>query len=178
MGVPNTTTFDLQTVVNVVNPTTDDLVDCFADAVASKFDSSYSGSKDQLLNFRNYDSVTVNTLTVTTDAGTGIPSYSFAHIQNESTSTQNLTFTWQYVSQAGDLPATITYGGVARSAGYTTPNITESFGYGTKYPDSTFTISGGNATTITFKFTLVSATVDNAPSSPDNATTMTYQQGY
>ena len=47
MGVPNTTTFDLQTVVNVVNPTTDDLVDCFADAVASKFDSSYSGSKDQ-----------------------------------------------------------------------------------------------------------------------------------
>ena len=37
-----------------VNPTTDDLVDCFADAVASKFDPAYSGSKTQLLNFRNY----------------------------------------------------------------------------------------------------------------------------
>lgn len=54
MGVPNTTTFTLQNVVDVVNPTTDDLVDCFADAVASSFDSTYSGSKDQLLNFRNY----------------------------------------------------------------------------------------------------------------------------
>jgi hypothetical protein len=55
MGVPNTTTFTLQEVVAVVNPTTDDLVDCFADAVSSKFDSSYSGSKNSLLNFRNYD---------------------------------------------------------------------------------------------------------------------------
>jgi len=56
MGVPNTSTFTLQDVVNTVNPTTDDLVDCFADAVSSKFDSSYSGSKNALLNFRNYDS--------------------------------------------------------------------------------------------------------------------------
>ena len=54
MGVPNTTTFDLQDVVDEVNPTTDDLVDCFADANANYFDSSYEGSKNQLLNFRNY----------------------------------------------------------------------------------------------------------------------------
>ena len=54
MAVPDTDTFTLQDVVNEVNPTTDDLVDCFADAVASKFDSAYSGSKNQLLNFRNY----------------------------------------------------------------------------------------------------------------------------
>tara|TARA_R110000824_G_scaffold68521_1_gene177156 strand:- start:100 stop:558 length:459 start_codon:yes stop_codon:yes gene_type:complete len=54
MGVPNTTTFSLQDVVDEINPTTDDLVDSFADAVANKFDSSYSGSKDELLNFRNY----------------------------------------------------------------------------------------------------------------------------
>ena len=55
MGVPDTTTFTLQDVVDVVNPTTDDLVDCFSDAFTLKFDSNYSGSKDQLLNFRNYD---------------------------------------------------------------------------------------------------------------------------
>lgn len=177
MGVPNTTTFDLQTVVNVVNPTTDDLVDSFADAVASKFDSTYSGSKDQLLNFRNYDSATVNTLTVTTTS-VGFPPISLAFIQNQSTTTQDITFKWQYVSQAGDLPATITYGGVARSTGYTTPNITAGFGYGDQYPSSAFTISGGNATTITFKFTLVSATVDNVPSSPDNTTNVNYQQNY
>jgi hypothetical protein len=58
MGVPNTTTFTLQNVVDEVHPTTDDLVDCFADAVASKFDSNYEGSKNQLLNFRNYGAVT------------------------------------------------------------------------------------------------------------------------
>ena len=58
MGVPNTTTFELQDVVDTVNPTTDDLVDCFADAIASLFDSSYEGSKNQLLNFRNYGNLT------------------------------------------------------------------------------------------------------------------------
>ena len=66
MGVPNTSTFSLQDVVNEVNPTTDDLVDCFADAIASSFDSTYSGSKDQLLNFRNYgNSTPVVSLTTT-----------------------------------------------------------------------------------------------------------------
>ena len=66
MGVPNTTTFTLQNVVDVVNPTTDDLVDCFADAVASKFDSNYEGSKNQLLNFRNYDGSTLLQITMST----------------------------------------------------------------------------------------------------------------
>tara|TARA_R110002050_G_scaffold8183_1_gene30061 strand:- start:187 stop:624 length:438 start_codon:yes stop_codon:yes gene_type:complete len=56
MGVPDTTTFELQDVVDEINPTTDDLVDCFADANANYFDSSYEGSKNQLLNFRNYGS--------------------------------------------------------------------------------------------------------------------------
>ena len=56
MGVPNTTTFELQDVVDEINPTTDDLVDCFNDANANYFDSSYEGSKNQLLNFRNYGS--------------------------------------------------------------------------------------------------------------------------
>ena len=58
MGVPNTTTFTLQNVVDTVNPSTDDLTDCFSDAVASLFDSSYEGSKNQLLNFRNYGNLT------------------------------------------------------------------------------------------------------------------------
>ena len=54
MAVPDTTTFTLQDVVDEINPTTDDLVDCFADATAACFDSSYSGTKTELLNFRNY----------------------------------------------------------------------------------------------------------------------------
>ena len=74
MAVPNTTTFTLQDVVTEVNPTTDDLVDCFADAVASKFDSNYSGSKNSLLNFRNYGAVTITTFHLTVNT----PKSSFA----------------------------------------------------------------------------------------------------
>ena len=74
MAVPNTTTFTLQDVVTEVNPTTDDLVDCFADAVASKFDSNYSGSKNSLLNFRNYGAVTITTFHLTVNT----PKRSFA----------------------------------------------------------------------------------------------------
>jgi hypothetical protein len=176
MAVPDTSTFDLQTVVNVVNPTTDDLIDSFADAVASKFDSTYSGSKNELLNFRNYDANVANTLTVITTSTLAIPSYPLAYVDNQSTNTQNLTFTWQYVSQSGDLPATVRYNDIVRSVGYTTPAITESFGSGAKYPP--FIVSGGNATTLVFKFTLTNATVDNVPSSPDNTTEMNYKQGY
>lgn len=54
LAVPNTTTFSLLNVTNVVFPTTNDLIDCFADAVASYFNLLYSGSKNSLLNFRDY----------------------------------------------------------------------------------------------------------------------------
>tara|TARA_R100001369_G_scaffold66957_1_gene94465 strand:+ start:606 stop:1019 length:414 start_codon:yes stop_codon:yes gene_type:complete len=54
MGVPDTTTFNLQNVVDVIDED-DNLVGCFNDAVAAKFDATYSGAKDNLLNFRNYD---------------------------------------------------------------------------------------------------------------------------
>jgi hypothetical protein len=60
MAVPDTTTFSLQDVVTEINPTTDDLVDCFADAVSGSFDPSYSGSKNNLLNFRNYGATSGN----------------------------------------------------------------------------------------------------------------------
>tara|TARA_R110002049_G_scaffold231127_1_gene403363 strand:- start:6683 stop:7051 length:369 start_codon:yes stop_codon:yes gene_type:complete len=59
MAVPNTNTFSLQDVVNEVSPTTNDLVSCFADAIASKFDSAYEQSKNQLDDFRNYNGFTL-----------------------------------------------------------------------------------------------------------------------
>jgi hypothetical protein len=71
MAVPDTSTFTLQDVVNEVNPTTDDLIDCFADAVASKFDSTYSGSKNQLLNFRNYGAVSLTQFSIDYSASYG-----------------------------------------------------------------------------------------------------------
>ena len=55
MAVPDTNTFSLQDVVNEVNPTTDDLVDCIADAISSKYDTDYySYPAESLYEFRNY----------------------------------------------------------------------------------------------------------------------------
>ena len=53
MGVPNTTTFDMDDVKVAVG-NYDNLSDFFKFAVSAKFDPAYSGNKDNLLNFRNY----------------------------------------------------------------------------------------------------------------------------
>jgi hypothetical protein len=56
--VPNTDTFTLQDVVDAVNPTTDDLFDCFADAIFLRFDPNYNhdlyAPPNSMLRFRNY----------------------------------------------------------------------------------------------------------------------------
>jgi hypothetical protein len=59
MAVPNTTTFSLQDVVDELGglPRPDDLIACFAAATSGGFDPSYEGSKNNLLNFRNYTSI-------------------------------------------------------------------------------------------------------------------------
>jgi hypothetical protein len=52
-SVPNTTTFSLLDVKNVIGSQFD-LTACFTYAVGSYFDPTYSGSKNSLMNFRNY----------------------------------------------------------------------------------------------------------------------------
>jgi hypothetical protein len=52
--VPNTTTFTLQDVENAIPGTQGNLQQCFTDAIPGYFDATYSGSKNSLLNFRNY----------------------------------------------------------------------------------------------------------------------------
>ena len=86
---------------------------------------------------------------------------------NQSTSSQNISYTWEYVSQSGGSGVDVQYGGVTRSPGYVTPTITSSFN-ANQYKPFTFG-SGGNNTTVYFKFTLISATVDVVPSSPNNS---------
>jgi hypothetical protein len=55
MAVPNTTTFSLQDVVDNVVPTTNDLVDCIADATTVRYDGDYyTAPATSLLEFRNY----------------------------------------------------------------------------------------------------------------------------
>jgi len=180
MSVPNTTTFDLQTVVNVVNSTTDDLVDCFADAVASKFDSNYGpGDESNLLQFRNYDAGTTNTLVISTQS---IGDFNYANIGNFSDGTQTISYTWKYVQKiSGTGTVTISYDGVARAEGYTTPTITGSINQiggsntaGRFFPRNTFDISPTNSDwEAEFEFTLLITTYDTVPTSPDNKTTFT-----
>ncbi len=59
--VPDTNTFTLQNVVDAIDPTTDDLSDCFNDADSAQFDPTYEGSKDNLYNFRNYGNQSTGT---------------------------------------------------------------------------------------------------------------------
>jgi uncharacterized delta-60 repeat protein len=57
MAVPNTNTFSLQDVVDEINPTTDDLVDCISDANNAGYDTNYyTAPATSLLEFRNYSS--------------------------------------------------------------------------------------------------------------------------
>jgi hypothetical protein len=73
MTVPNTDTFTFQNVTAVVGGS--DLVAAFANATDAKFDPSYKGSKNNLLNFRNYDTTRGGTSTLsispTSHAGAG-----------------------------------------------------------------------------------------------------------
>ena len=191
MAVPDTTTFNLQTVVNVVNSTSDDLADCFADAVSSKFNATYkaqyyaaAGDKNNLLMFRDYDGGVSNTLIVATDSTGSIPSYAFAKISNESVASQTITYTWKYVSYlpSGNLAPLVKTGGsmgTVRQPGYVSPVQTATL-YGEYdpnfYPEDIFfyyNYQGG--TYGIFEFTLISATTDTVPSSPDNSTQASYQ---
>jgi hypothetical protein len=61
--VPDTNTFNLIDVYNSVHghapDTTGDLVSCFQNSVDAFFDPNYKGSKNSLLNFRNYTPFTL-----------------------------------------------------------------------------------------------------------------------
>ena len=176
MAVPNTETFDLETVINVVNPTSDDLTDCFADAVSNKFNATYkaqyyaaAGDKNNLLMFRDYDGGVSNLLTVTATQ-VGFPPVGIILIENYSVPSQTINFTWQYVSQTTtSLLATVQYGGTTRAVGYTTPSIQvqlTSSNYAFQQP---FSISGGEGASLIFKLVLLTATTDTVPSAPNNA---------
>ena len=170
MAVPNTDTFTLDDVLQELGlGDGDSLQDCFDDATLSSFDTNYNpnsdGTDNNLLNLRNYGGAQTTTLTVAQSPISGGSSH--IDLGNQSTSSQNISYTWEYVSQSGGSGVDVQYGGVTRSPGYVTPTITSSFN-ANQYKPFTFG-SGGNNTTVYFKFTLISATVDVVPSSPNNS---------
>jgi hypothetical protein len=170
MAVPNTDTFTLDDVLQELGlGDGDSLQDCFDDATSSSFDTNYNpnsdGTDNNLLNFRNYGGTQTTTLTVAQSPVSGGSSH--VDLGNQSTSSQNISYTWEYVSQSGGSGVDVQYGGVTRSPGYVTPTITSSFN-ANQYKPFTFG-SGGYNTTVYFKFTLISATADIVPSSPNNS---------
>lgn len=63
MAVPDTTNFTLENVCDELSliGLNRNLVQCFESAVSGQFDPAYSGSKNSLLNFRNYGNVVATT---------------------------------------------------------------------------------------------------------------------
>ncbi len=59
MSVPNTTTFSLTDVVVELGGGETSLQACFDNAIDSSFDTTYKGNKNELLNFRNYNTHTL-----------------------------------------------------------------------------------------------------------------------
>lgn len=52
--VPDNATFDLDTVIGVILPSSNNLQECFNDSYDECFDFNYKDTKNSLLNFRNY----------------------------------------------------------------------------------------------------------------------------
>jgi hypothetical protein len=63
-SVPNTNSFTLQDVVDIVNPSSNDLIQCFQEADLIGFDPFYYSSGDNLLEFRNYSNSVSTSLSI------------------------------------------------------------------------------------------------------------------
>ena len=112
-SVPNTTTFTLQNVYDVVHShtpaTAANLSSCFTNANASYFDATYSGTKTNLLNFRNYTVASAAVPpTVTTTAPSGV-TYTVATIGGNCTSDGGATITARgtYVSTNSNMSGAV-----------------------------------------------------------------------
>jgi len=162
MAVPDTGTFSLQDVVDEINPTTDDLVDCVSDASSGSYDGTYySSPATSLLEFRNYAGAAAQ-LTLTTSGDNFVVA--------NATAFQGIQLEFEYVSQTttGTL-APVTHNGSAKSVGDTVVVNTVG-GAGTIWNVSAFTnpFSVSNpfsgTATVTIGLKINSTSVDTFPS--------------
>ena len=130
----------------------------------------------------SYNHTYANTLTLTTDSVFG--GAPFAYITNYSSEPQTITYTWKYHSYAADgtAPYLVTVAdNVQRSVGYVSsvqtftqlgdPSASGQTYEDTFFPYDMFDVSYQSAnSSVTIEFNLISASVDNVPSSPDNKT--------
>jgi len=160
MAVPNTTTFSLQDVVDEINPTTDDLVDCVSDATSGSYDGSYySSPATSLLEFRNYAGSTVLTIAVSGDN----------FVVAGATALQSIQLEFEYISQTfTGTAAVVTRSGFGVSVGATTQiNVTDGPGgiWNTDAFVAPFNVSNPSSgiATVTMGCKINSASVDSFP---------------
>jgi hypothetical protein len=99
MAVPNTTTFTMANVKTEIQSngggTTNSLVQAFSNANDDGFDPAYEGSKNSLLNFRNYEHITAPSELIVspTSVSVGLSggSGNFTVTSNESWSVSQIT---------------------------------------------------------------------------------------
>ena len=166
MAVPDTTDFTLQDVTTEIHGDTAagrSLDSCFANAIASSFDSLYSGAKDRLSNFRNYSSVnsvlTIYSTLITTDR--------YGIYVSGSTATQDITVSFTLTAMGGGATGirvlydgiTIVIGSVgATSGGTQTVNSGGDTWYGELYIGGTDPAAWADAECV-----ITGATVDGIP---------------
>ena len=136
MSVPNNYNFSLQDVVNEISGSQDDLVECFAEASASGFDSSYSGSKNSLRNFRNYNETpfipALNISPTSYSTGSGATSFTITISSNTTWSvSDNAPWMRSTSSGSGNGSVRITLGSNTGSGRYGTVIIRTTSSTGT-----------------------------------------------
>jgi hypothetical protein len=124
--VPNTGSFTLQDVVNVVGGTS--LTAAFANAVDAQFDPTYKGSKNNLLNFRNYDTTRGGTYTLNINpvghSGSGTFTVTVsASVGNTWTASSGSYGAWIHVTGGGPKTGNGTFSVTVDAGGALTGNI-------------------------------------------------------
>lgn len=146
MAVPNTTDFTMEDVrIELGLPSNTNLVACFAAADPDGFNPFYAGSKDSLLNFRDYKEPTV-TPTMTLDPQV-IPTQSAGSGSFGMTITSNTTWT------------------VTDNASWVTVSPTSGSGNGSITVSYTSNLSGS-----TRSATITATTTSGSPTASDSTT--------
>jgi hypothetical protein len=161
MAVPDTGAFSLQDVVDEINPTTDDLVDCVSDASSGSYDGTYYTSPaTSLLEFRNYGAAAAQLTLIASGNNFQVAS---------ATAFQSIQLEFEYVSQSTTGGAAIvTHNGTTKSVGDTVVVNTVG-GPGTIWDINSFTnpfsvadpLSG--VATVTIGIKINSTSVDTFP---------------
>ena len=145
--VPDNLTFDLDTVVDVVNPSSNDLIQCFSDANADLFDALYEEDKNELDDFRNYGDTISYEITYATPS----QDYENGIIENSGSSDFN---TWEDIctSVSGVNTSNIYVYRVLASHDGNVYEVNRSF----VTFDLTHIPSGANLEDVSFQFKMVS----------------------